>query len=266
MDFAAFNARHVPALEREEVKYTVILTLMERAAKGDPFGPTRKWSLGRPGACAIQTPGRPIILGALDKEECAQLAQEVAGTSFHGVMGADQRPFWFAERAEALGAHFGETEPQQILAINGPPRFPGAEGEARTVTGDDADLFAEWFEAFRAEAVPEDPPAMREQLDRRAASGDFLFWLVDGRPVSLAGIVRRTRNVAAIAVVYTPPDLRGRGYAGSVTAAVVEKIYAEGRKTACLYVDLRNPASNRCYAKIGFKPVCESWVLRQKAD
>jgi len=24
--------------------------------------------------------------------------------------------------------------------------------------------------------------------------------------------------------------------------------------TACLYTDLRNPMSNRCYAKIGFKP------------
>ena len=36
------------------------------------------------------------------------------------------------------------------------------------------------------------------------------------------------------------------------------RIYAEGRKIACLYADLRNPASNRCYAKIGFSPVCGS--------
>ena len=33
---------------------------------------------------------------------------------------------------------------------------------------------------------------------------------------------------------------------------------AEGRDTACLYVDLRNPYSSRCYAKIGFTPVCPS--------
>lgn len=90
--------------------------------------------------------------------------------------------------------------------------------------------------------------------------------MADGRPVSLAGIVRRTRNAAAIAIVYTPPELRGRGYAGSVTAAVVEKIYAEDRRIACLYVDLRNPAATRCYAKIGFKPVCENWVIRQAAE
>jgi predicted GNAT family acetyltransferase len=27
---------------------------------------------------------------------------------------------------------------------------------------------------------------------------------------------------------------------------------------ACLYSDLRNPTSNRCYAKIGFKPIYRS--------
>ena len=79
----------------------------------------------------------------------------------------------------------------------------------------------------------------------------------------MAGIVRRTRNAAAIAGVYTPPGLRGKGYAGSVTAAVVEKIYREGRKKACLYTYLSNPASNRCYEKIGFRPVCDSWMFFQ---
>jgi predicted GNAT family acetyltransferase len=73
----------------------------------------------------------------------------------------------------------------------------------------------------------------------------------------MAGIERRTRHAAAIAGVYTPPALRRR--AGSVTAAVVECIFAEGKTAACLYTDLGNPSSNRCYTKIGFKPACRSW-------
>ena len=72
------------------------------------------------------------------------------------------------------------------------------------------------------------------------------------------GIVRRTRRGAAIAGVYTPPALRNRGYAAAVTAATVDSVFAEGKTLACLYSNLRNPASNRCYAKIGFKPVCRS--------
>ena len=61
------------------------------------------------------------------------------------------------------------------------------------------------------------------------------------------------------AIQSTPPSLRGRGYAGSVTAAVAERIFAEWKTAACLYTDLRNPSSNRCYAKIGFMPICKSW-------
>jgi uncharacterized protein len=60
----------------------------------------------------------------------------------------------------------------------------------------------------------------------------------------MAEIVRRLKHSAAITGVYAPPEMRGRGYAGSITAATVERIYAEGRKIACVYADLRNLASN----------------------
>jgi predicted GNAT family acetyltransferase len=120
---------------------------------------------------------------------------------------------------------------------------------------EDADLFADWLLAFFREAVPHDPLPRREQLEKTAGEGGYMFWTVNGEPVSMAGIVRRTRNAAAIAGVYTPPALRGRGYAGSATAAVVEKIFSEGKAAACLYTDLRNPASNRCHARIGFRRI-----------
>ena len=62
-----------------------------------------------------------------------------------------------------------------------------------------------------------------------------------------------------IAPVYTPPEERGRGYAGSATAAAAEMLLDEGRTVVSLYTDLRNPASNRCYQRIGFVPHCKSW-------
>jgi predicted GNAT family acetyltransferase len=96
-------------------------------------------------------------------------------------------------------------------------------------------------------------------VEKAAASGRFVFWTIEDRPVSVAAISRRLRHTGAIAPVYTPPEQRGRGYAGSVTAAVVDRVFAEGKTAACLYTDLRNPMSNRCYAKIGFRPHCDSW-------
>ena len=45
----------------------------------------------------------------------------------------------------------------------------------------------------------------------------------------------------------------------------MERAYAEGKRIACLYIDLRNPYSNRCYAKIGFEPVCGSLHIPKRA-
>src|SRR5205807_2014497 len=115
-----------------------------------------------------------------------------------------------------LGLAVHDPIPQQIHALTAKPNFPGAPGHARQVGAEDAALFADWLSAFTAEATPHDPVPARERLERLAGEGRHQFWIVVGRPVSMAGIVRRTRNTAAIAAVYTPPSLRGRGYAGSV--------------------------------------------------
>ena len=264
MDFAQFNAYHMPALEQEEAKHCLILSLVARAEDERPEGQTQKWSFGHPGACAVRTQGRGLVLGALSREHCRQLAEEVAGTRFNSVLGPDEAPLWVVGRAEELGERFKQPIAQRIHALSRPPGYPGAAGSARPVTPADMTPFAEWYRAFAAEAAPEDQPPAHAEIERKAASGDCLFWVADGQPVALAGIVRRTRKAAAIALVYTPPNARGRGYAGSVTAAVAEKIFDEGRATACLYTDLNNPWSNRCYAKIGFEPVCESWYFIQE--
>jgi len=216
------------------------------------------WTLGKPGQCAIKMGHHSIVLGALGKNQCRALAKMTAHTNYPGVVGPDLTAQWFTDRAQKLGVRFLEPVPQQIDAISDKPRYPGAIGHARPVTVEDATLLADWLTAFHREAVPHDPLPAREELEHAAGEDRFLFWVDAGRPVSMAGIVRRLKRSAAITGVYTPPELRGRGYAGSATAATVERVYAEGRTTACLYADLRNPASNRCYRKIGFTPVCQS--------
>jgi predicted GNAT family acetyltransferase len=252
-----FAAYHLPGLERDEAKHNLIVGVLGRLASENP-PEMLWWSLGESGQCAIKSPGYPILLGELTMTQCHALAEATRTLHYPGVVGADETARWFVERATALGLAFGEPIPQQILALRNKPAYPSAPGHARMVGAGDTPLFSDWMVAFLREAVPQDPIPTPEQLAQSAASDRFQFWIVDDEPVSMAGIVRRTRHAAAIAGVYTPPRLRGRGYAGSVTAAVVDAIFAEGRDTACLYVDLRNPYSTRCYAKIGFTPVCPS--------
>jgi predicted GNAT family acetyltransferase len=214
--------------------------------------------MGNPGECAIQHPGYPIVLGALTREQCRRLADDTVALDYPGVVGSDDTAESFVDRAVERGIRFHEPVPQQIQVLNTSPIYPGSDGAARNVGAGDATLFTEWMLAFYEEAVPEEQKPSSQQLQAAAGSESYSFWVANGQPVSMAGIRRRTRHVGAISGVYTPPILRGLGYAGSVTAAVVERIFGEGKTAACLYTDLRNPYSNRCYAKVGFKPICLS--------
>src|SRR5262249_1686847 len=70
-----FVEHHRPALERDEVKHNVILANLDRLALEQPPN-LRRWTLGAPGACAMQTPGYPIVLGELTAAQCCALADE----------------------------------------------------------------------------------------------------------------------------------------------------------------------------------------------
>jgi hypothetical protein len=258
MQPSEFAAYHLPALERDEVRHNLIVAVLGRLTGENP-PELQWWSLGEPGQCAIKAPGYPIVLGDVNAAQCRALAETTRSLDYPAVVGVDETASWFVERATALGVTFLAPIPQQIQVLRDKPIYPGVPGHARPVGAADTPLFSDWMTAFVREAIPQDPVPSSEQLAQSAASGRFQFWIVDHEPVSMAGIMRRTRNAGAIAGVYTPPGLRRRGYAGSVTAALVDAILAEGRSMACLYVDLRNPYSGRCYAKIGFAPVCRSW-------
>jgi len=227
-----------------KVRHNLIVAVLGRLAGENP-PELQWWSLGEPGQCAIKVPGYPIVLGDLNVAQCHAFAEATRALDYPAVVGADETPRWFVERARELCVTFLEPIPQQIQVLRDKPVYPGVPGHARQLAAADTPLFSDWMAEFIREAIPHDPVPSPEQLALSAASGRFQFWIVDGEPVSMAGVMRRTRHAAAIAGVYTPPRLRGRCYAGSVTAAVVDAIFAEGRSTACLYVDLRNPYSSR---------------------
>jgi hypothetical protein len=79
----------------------------------------------------------------------------------------------------------------------------------------------------------------------------------DGQAVSMAGFGGRTPNGIRIGPVYTPPELRGRGYASALTAALTQRLLDEGRQFCFLFTDLANPTSNSIYQRIGYRPVSD---------
>ena len=169
-EFADF---HGPALERDEVKYNLILGLLGRLV-ATPATEARLWTLGAPGACAMQTtPDNAIILGQLAAEQCYGFAEATLGLDYPGVVGVDLTARLFAERAAERGMRFVEPIPQLIHVLRRPPVYRAVPGSARPVGLADTDLFAEWLIAFFKEATPHDTPPPRHALEQTAAAGNY---------------------------------------------------------------------------------------------
>jgi len=257
-DFAAF---HEAALEADEIRHSLLLSIIGRLRTHPNQGEIKTWTLGSPGACAAQTPGYPLVLGDLSRAECHAFAEMMSEADYPGVVGNGDTALWFAESARQLGVEFREQVPQEIKALWMPRQVPSAPGFPRQLSPKDFGLFRAWIHAFIREAVPSDPVPSDDALMNDLRSRRHWLWILEDRPVSMAAITRRTKRAAFINSVYTPPEYRNRGFAAAITAIAAREIFDEGRSAACLYTDLRNPASNRCYAKLGFVTVCKSWLI-----
>ena len=80
----------------------------------------------------------------------------------------------------------------------------------------------------------------------------FLLRSKSNEFVSMVANTRSTLNGGTISLVYTPPHLRGGGYASCAVALLADKVINDGKKFANLFTDLTNPTSNSIYQKIGF--------------
>ena len=67
----------------------------------------------------------------------------------------------------------------------------------------------------------------------------------------MAAVVRRTPWSSSVAFVYTPPALRGHGFASAVVAELSQRELDAGQSWCSLFTDAANPTSNHIYTEIG---------------
>lgn len=190
--------------------------------------------------------------------DIARAAPHVPGVGAEAFTSRRFAELWTAETDQPHRLHMSERIFRLEYVI--PPR--PVEGEMRVSAEIDRELLAEWLGEFTREAMGQtsDPTAMRAFADRWIArTGRTMYlWEVGGRSVSMVGVSGDTPNGIRVAPVYTPPNLRGRGYASALTAAVTQKRLDTGKRYCFLYTDLANPTSNHIYQAIGYKPVMDA--------
>jgi hypothetical protein len=120
MQPAEFRAYHERALKVDEVKHGLILNAL-RQMGGERSVEFSYWTLGRSRKCAVKMGRHSIVLGALDENQCRNLAELTAHTDYPGVIGPDLTASWFADRAWELGLQFLEPDLLQIYSISASP-------------------------------------------------------------------------------------------------------------------------------------------------
>lgn len=265
-----------PLLEAEEATYNLMLGVALRLEANPPGEGDPPWmgvveEGGQIRAAGLQTPPHNLIVYTREGEErealeCLAATLQAEGQSIPGVI-APSRPaglfdeIWCARTGQVSRLVMHE----RVYELRAVSPLPPVPGEMRAAVEGDLDLLFAWIAAFSREATPHEPelPAeAREGILRRIQAGDFFLWIADGSPVSLAGRTRPTPHGWAVGPVYTPPALRGRGYATALVAELSRLILAEGKEYAALFTDLSNPTSNSIYQKIGYRPLCDFDMFR----
>lgn len=167
--------------------------------------------------------------------------------------------------ADRTGTRTGRLVAERLyrLAQLNPPH-PAPPGRARPAHAGDRDLLLEWMRRFQADIGHGAGAANPRRLDARLAGGEITLWETEGRPVSMAALGGADAGAARIGPVYTPTELRGRGYAGAAVTAAARRGLDDGLRQILLFADLANPTSNALYARLGFVPVedCAHFVCR----
>lgn len=261
-DAQRFLAEAEELLMRDEARHNLILGIAWTLRRAPDFYREPRFWLVRDGddvvAAALRTP--PYHLALAQPRDSGALAALAEGIEeeLPGVVGAVPEVDEFASHRRAPAR---VTREQGVYALRRVADVPRASGQSREAGEDDYELVAEWFDQFINEVLPDEPnsPDDRERVLRaRLAASDagFTLWEDGGVPVSLSGYGSGTPNGMRIGPVYTPPEHRGRGYAGATVAAVSQALLDEGARV-CLFTDQANPVSNALYERLGYRPLVD---------
>jgi uncharacterized protein len=199
--------------------------------------------------------GMPQEAQALVAEDTFTLYPDLPGIHADAETGVSFVSIWHAATNQAYRVAMAE----RVYKLESVQPVRAVSGAIRRITEADRQLVRSWLEAFSNEssALPERDfdPVIDESL-RFDTRGHYL-WVDDEKPVSLAGYNGPTPHGIRVGPVYTPPELRGRGYATACVAQLSQILLDEGRQFVFLFTDLSNPTSNHIYQEIGYRPICD---------
>jgi ribosomal protein S18 acetylase RimI-like enzyme len=259
-DVDEFAATAGEFLASRPVEHTVLLTLVDTLRRrglhaygtGDPIFGSWRTPTGAVSGVLLETPPHPVNFSALPAEAVPPAAEALAGRPLTGANLLADAVDTFVTAWGARAEIVMRSRLYRLGTLTAPTRMP--PGAARGAGPGDRELVTRWMSAFYAD-IGESHQAPAVLPD------DVLLWETDGEPAALVTRSRAAAGAVRIQHVYTPPERRGRGFAGALTAAATQGALDAGATEVVLFTDLANQTSNGLYRRLGYQPVEDRTVV-----
>jgi RimJ/RimL family protein N-acetyltransferase len=257
-DASAFLARAEPWLERAAMEQAMALQTARFArADSSRIGKPQFWATIEDDdaivGCAFRTPPYRLGITALPPAAVPLLVATLAEVyaTLAGVAGPEPSASAFAVAWTKLRRGSARVQARQrllahrlIVPTGEPP--PGALKLARAA---DEAVARQWGAAFAAESGL---AALDGALCARLIGESRLYFWDDGHLECMLGVLRETRDAAAIGILYTPPARRERGYASAAVAAFSRQLLERGKAHSYFYIDPASIVADAICRKLGY--------------
>ena len=188
--------------------------------------------------------------------EVARAALAASGRPLKGISGPVDQVRTARDALEVRKAAVDDADLLYSLDLAG-LRVPAALAalSLRRPRGDDLPRLIAWREQYLVETGLSAPgPTLhqdaRSSIELQQAQGDH--WLLEDRgvPVAYTAFNARLPDIVQVGGVWTPPPLRGRGYARCAVAGSLLEARAAGARRAILFTS--NTSAARAYEALGF--------------
>ena len=140
--------------------------------------------------------------------------------------------------------------------------IPDGPGDLRPLADAPRDVMLAWITDYEVEGLntPADRAAARAvtALATCLRRDSHRVLMADGVPLAMTGFNAQLPDIVQVGGVYTPPDVRGQGYARRAVALHLAQAAGQGATRATLFAG--SPAAARAYQAIGFARIGE-WTM-----
>jgi len=200
-----------------------------------------------------------------------QAAVKASGRPIGGLIGPNDQVVRAKQELGITGSmvQMDEQEKLYSLALEDlivPGDLSSGKVTGRRIEPRDLELIIKWTVGYSVEAVGATDSSQVWETSRSSverALKNRRTWLLEsgGEPVACSSFNTAIKEAVQVGGVWTPPELRRRGYGRCVVAASLLDARAEGAEKAILFTGEGNLAAQRAYAALGFRHIGDYGLL-----